>query len=160
MENKFFEFAQNNSGGHFDVDDNVCHRIIIEAKDVAEALEIRAPMLLNQTRSCPCCGDRWSDYTDEVEIDRFKTEGRKVTVYNHYAEPESLWVKKYGSYEVLEKPEWRNRYGSEIFEGKIAFRSIDEYCQFMADEYPWTVPDVRLFLKDGTIKEFYTREYE
>jgi len=29
----FYEFNQNNSGGYFDVDENVCHRVIIEAKD-------------------------------------------------------------------------------------------------------------------------------
>ena len=33
MSSKFYEFNQNNSGGFFDVDENVCHRVIIEANN-------------------------------------------------------------------------------------------------------------------------------
>ena len=43
IQTKFYEFNQNNSGGHFDVDENVCHRVIIEAMD-----EKHAVALLNQ----------------------------------------------------------------------------------------------------------------
>jgi hypothetical protein len=31
---------------------------------------------------------------------------------------------------------------------------IEGYCQWMADNYSWCDPDVRLFYKDGTVKEF------
>ena len=39
-ENKFYEFNQNNSGGSFTVNDKLCHRVVIEAKDTIEANEI------------------------------------------------------------------------------------------------------------------------
>jgi hypothetical protein len=37
---KFYKFSQNNSGGSFDVDDKLCHRIFIEADSVNEANRI------------------------------------------------------------------------------------------------------------------------
>ena len=53
----FFEFNQNNSGGYFDVNGNVCHRVIIEANNSEHAKEIFEPMIKDQSGSCPCCGD-------------------------------------------------------------------------------------------------------
>lgn len=38
MELKWYEFTQNNSGGSFE-DENVCHRMLIEASSFDEALE-------------------------------------------------------------------------------------------------------------------------
>ena len=40
MTTKFFEFKQNNSGGTFDVDENVCNIVIIEAIDEKHAISI------------------------------------------------------------------------------------------------------------------------
>ena len=47
IQTKFYEFNQNNSGGHFDVDENVCHRVIIEAMDEKHAVALFEPMIDN-----------------------------------------------------------------------------------------------------------------
>ena len=60
----FYHFAQNNSGGSFQSDDQVCAHMIIEARHAAEANE-RAEGLgiyfngVEDGLDCPCCGDRW-----------------------------------------------------------------------------------------------------
>ena len=73
IQTKFYEFSQNNSGGHFDVDENVCHRVIIEAMDEKHAVALFEPMIENQSGSCPCCGDRWSpEYANAINLDEYK----------------------------------------------------------------------------------------
>lgn len=60
----FYQFDQNNSGGVFDVDDKVCHRLFIEADSEGEACA-KAEELgcywdgVEKEIDCPCCGDRW-----------------------------------------------------------------------------------------------------
>lgn len=39
MELKWYEFTQNNSGGYFEADENVCHRMLIEASSFDEVIE-------------------------------------------------------------------------------------------------------------------------
>ena len=61
---KFFTFRQNNSGGDFDVNDNVAHYVIIEANSVDEA-NAKAKNIgiyfdgVKNGSDCECCGDRW-----------------------------------------------------------------------------------------------------
>jgi len=78
IETKFYEFNQNNSGGIFDVDENVCNRVIIEAIDAKHAQSLFEPMIENQTGSCPCCGDRWSSYYDPYEIELYKWKKKAI----------------------------------------------------------------------------------
>lgn len=75
QETKFYEFNQNNSGGFFDVDENVCNYVIIEASSADEAIRKLRPMIANQSESCPCCGERWSlDYYDVIDFsDKFES---------------------------------------------------------------------------------------
>lgn len=64
---KFFEFAQNNSGGSFDIDDarGLGPRVWVEACDASHA-NSRALGLgiyfdgVRNGSDCDCCGDRWS----------------------------------------------------------------------------------------------------
>ncbi len=35
---KIYEFSQNNSGGSFDVNDQLCHRLFIEAENETQAI--------------------------------------------------------------------------------------------------------------------------
>ena len=74
----FYLFNQNNSGGGFDVDDNVSHYTIIEADSAEEAnsTAITKGIYFNGCEDdldCPCCGDRWypvddSDGTEKPEV--------------------------------------------------------------------------------------------
>jgi hypothetical protein len=41
------------------------------------------------------------------------------------------------------------------YSDKTTFQSIDDYAQYMADNYGWTVPDIRIFYKDGNVKEIF-----
>ena len=156
IQTKFYEFSQNNSGGYFDVDENVCHRVIIEAMDEKHAVALFEPMIENQSGSCPCCGDRWSpEYANAINLDEYKEKGYSVGVYSHYPDAEQRWFKLYGEFPRIEEPTWKKIYGSKEFSGKIYFETIEQYCQFMANAYGWTVPDVRIHFMDGTKKEIF-----
>ena len=153
LETKFYEFNQNNSGGFFDVDENVCHRVIIEATDAEHAQRIFEPMIENQSYSCSCCGDRWSRYDpDEIELSEWKEKGYSIGVYSHYKGAEERWFELYGGFPRLEEPSWQTEYGIKEFTGKIYFDTIEQYCQFLANAYGWTTPDVRIHFLDGTKK--------
>jgi hypothetical protein len=60
----FFMWSQNNSGGHFVVNENLTWRVVIEA-DTYEQAEQKAFDLgvyyngCDDDRDCSCCGDRW-----------------------------------------------------------------------------------------------------
>jgi hypothetical protein len=158
MKTAFYEFSQNNSGGSFDVDENVCHRVVIEATSEDHARDILEPMIAGQSASCPCCGDRWTPYyADELNIEKFKESGYGVGVYSHYADAEKRWFDLYGNLPRLTEPEWTDEYGSRKFLGKVYFDTIEQYCQFMADTYGWTTPDVRIFRLDGTKTEIFKK---
>ncbi len=63
---KWFRFGQNNSGGYFVVNENVCEEVLIQARSAAEALQ-RGEAFFDNSDSCPCCGDRWSDWIDDTD---------------------------------------------------------------------------------------------
>jgi hypothetical protein len=60
----FYTFSQNNSGGVFDIDDNIREWVIIEGNDMNEILD-RANDIgiyfdgMSKGIDCSCCGDRW-----------------------------------------------------------------------------------------------------
>lgn len=61
----FYHYDQNNSGGSFDIDDNVTLNVIIEAENAMEADMIaeRIGIYFNGVEDdmdCECCGDRWT----------------------------------------------------------------------------------------------------
>jgi hypothetical protein len=69
-ETRFFAYNQNNSGGVFDLTDNVTHWVIIEAGDATEAnakLEHFGGYFngCESGRDCSCCGDRWYAQMEE-----------------------------------------------------------------------------------------------
>lgn len=71
---KFYTFAQNNSGGHYN---GPAQYVIIEARDAAMANQLAedAGLYFDGARSdagpdCPCCGDRWYRmYDDDAGTD-------------------------------------------------------------------------------------------
>ena len=70
---KVYLFDQNNSGGIFIVDDKVCPRVYItaknskEANEKAESIGIYFDGVANGL-DCPCCGDRWNR-VDEYDVE-------------------------------------------------------------------------------------------
>jgi len=160
----WYEFDQNNSGGHFITDDKVCHRLWIEAESHEEAIE-KAEELgcywdgVNRGRDCHCCGDRWSKSNDTpINFAHYDTKGYVVNVHeNTCVDVEAEWNRRYGNYDVVEKPKRREAFnGSFVWAGRIKFNSIEEYAQFLADEYGWTVLDIRLYYADGSVKEIFS----
>lgn len=157
----FYEFNQNNSGGVFKVDAKVCHRLFIEADSADEAVT-KAEELgcywygVDTGVDCPCCGDRWSkDYLDSRS---FPME------YRLTESSAERWKEKYGSYEIMEEPVEKKielkftRSSWTEYEGKVRFNSVEEYAQYLANEYGWTAPDARIYYKDGTVKEIFVEK--
>ena len=163
---KFYEFTQNNSGGHFDCDDDVCHRVVIQAGSEDEAVSKALGLGVyfdgcEKGVDCDCCGDRWSRYCDEVDIASINKRGYNVSEYvisGDKSKAEKEWNDMFGKYEKKENPSWRKTYSSEAFEGKITFRDEIEYFQFLADQYGWTCPDVRIFYMDGNRHEIFSNK--
>lgn len=162
----FYQFNQNNSGGSFVVNDKLCHNVIIEADNADEAINKAEELgcywdgVLNG-RDCSCCGDRWSkSWLHPIDVEEFTTTGRKVSVYEHvYEKASAKWNKKYGAYEIVEQPSFvKTISGFTRYEGTIRFKDIEEYVQYLADEYGWTTPDARIFYKDGHVKEIYIQK--
>jgi hypothetical protein len=151
----FYMFDQNNSGGFFDVDDLVCHRVVIEAETQEDAENIFAPMVVNQSSSCPCCGDRWHG-CDLLDINRINKNGYEVSVHGrgNDSETEKEWFDKYGEYGTHTKPSWIEKFPRR-FEGRIIFKDILEYLQFSANEYGWTTPDIRVYFLNGEKLEIF-----
>ena len=63
-ETRFFTYGQNNSGGVFDLTDDVTHWVIIEAYNALAANSKLASIGgyfdgCEAGIDCPCCGDRW-----------------------------------------------------------------------------------------------------
>jgi len=95
MSTFFYEFSQNNTGGSFDVDDKVCHRLFVEAKSAKEARK-KAKDLgvyfngVSKGLDCGCCGDRWYKVDDSDKID--------LTSISKSYKKEFLHIKDYAQY--------------------------------------------------------------
>jgi hypothetical protein len=154
----FYDFTQNNSGGHFVTDDKICHRLLIEADSKREAEWIAEDLGVyfdGGGGDCPCCGDRWyrSHSDDPVDI----LEPYQISVSHHRANAEDLWQSKYGKLAIVEPPKWEEHGSTRSYIGKVLFRSIEEYAQYLADEWGWTTPDCRIFYKSGKVKEIFSK---
>jgi hypothetical protein len=117
---KWYEFSQNNSGGSFVVNENLSHRVYIQALDTASAISKAEDMGIyfngcEDGRDRSCCGDRWHEPYGEV---KFPLE-----------------------------------YGNDLI-----FKNIEEYAQYLADEYGWTRPDIYLHYANGDKKKIYKKE--
>ena len=102
---KFYSFSQNNSGGHFDIDEKrgINEYVIIEALNSNHANDRAEEIGLyfsgcDDGYDCPCCGDRWhrawvNDGYDVPSIYGEPLENSKKTlfrdsVYVHYMDGE------------------------------------------------------------------------
>jgi hypothetical protein len=174
MENKFYEITQNNSGGSFDVDDKLCHRLFIEADNaniaasIAENLGCYWDGCYNDM-DCPCCGDRWYKPGEGsvVDLDRINEQwgGYEVSQYldgtAHDNEnvidniksmyPDAVWL--------TELKVETTKFGGRKVVGKIRMDNIEQYAQLMANLYGWTKPECRIYYKDGTVKNIYINKH-
>ena len=87
---KWFLFQQNNSGGYFDVDNKVCHRVFIQATNASEAEDIAEGLGIyfngvDNGNDCGCCGDRWSS-ADIVELPVKYFGAIELTTVEEYAQ--------------------------------------------------------------------------
>ena len=64
---KWFEFSQNNSGGYFIDNDDVCETVFIQARSAYEALNMAKFLFEPYSEYCGCCGERWSYYVDDSD---------------------------------------------------------------------------------------------
>jgi len=68
----WYEFRQNNSGGRYDINEDVSVRVLIQAATPAEA-NARAEQVgiyfdgCHSNLDCDCCGDRWDKAWDALE---------------------------------------------------------------------------------------------
>jgi hypothetical protein len=66
---RYYMFNQNNSGGRFDVNNEVAHNVIIQAMSAEEANRIAEDNGIyfagGGGRDCECCGDRWYPCRDD-----------------------------------------------------------------------------------------------
>lgn len=94
---RWYKWNQNNSGGSFHVNDDVTHRIYIEAYSYEEA-ERKALGLgvyyngCDDGSDCPCCGDRWYE-GDEVT---FPLSWGKELNFNNIEEYAGYMTDNYG----------------------------------------------------------------
>lgn len=167
METQFYELTQNNSGGSHDCDETVCHRLIIEATSVEDAIN-KAEDLgcywdgVDKDIDCSCCGDRWYQPYSPIDIDNMNTKwgGYEVGEYleksDNIDEALESFKSKYPDAKWSEEPKVIDKYGSQKITGKIEIDSIERYAQVVANEYGgWTSPDTRIFYKNGQVTEIF-----
>lgn len=173
METKFFEFSQNNTGGSFVTDSKLCHRLFIEASSEDEAIS-KAEDLgcywngVDEGYDCECCGDRWYPSGSFVDLEEMnkrwggyeiaewleEKRGEKISD----AEAISALKAQYRKSVWLTEPVLEDKYGSRRVIGKIRLDSIEQYAQIMANLFGWTKPDCRIFYRDGSVKEIYSKK--
>lgn len=144
-----------------DVDDNVCHRVFIEAETSKDAQNKFEPMIENKSSSCPCCGDRWSGCDpDEVELERLSTKGYPVGVYTNYKDYDKRFDKIINGLRLIEEPKLiKHSYGKE-FRGIVAIDTVEQYAQFMANQYGYSTPDAIIHYANGTKKQIFKANLE
>lgn len=166
METKFYEFSQNNTGGSFVTDSKLCHRLIIEASSASEASDIAEDLGcywdgVEDGSDCPCCGDRWHNYPDAIDLKKIndKWKGYEYSTWvgsNEKPEEALERIKsRYPKSEWFDEPRIEEKYGSQRIIGRMKMNTLEEYAQVTADLYGWTKPDIRIFYKNGDVKEIF-----
>ena len=92
----WYEYDQNNSGGRFESDDKICHRVYIQAKSDFDSLVIAEDLGIyldgcSDGLDCPCCGDRWG----EADKLTFPKKFNGSTTFKSVEEYATFLAKKY-----------------------------------------------------------------
>ena len=169
---KFYEYSQNNTGGSFATDDNLCHRLFIEANSSDEADSIAEGLGcywngVDEGSDCPCCGDRWYGAYSAIDLTSMTREKDssypvEECVDRKESASEALvsLKERYSEFEWIKEPSINEKYGSQIIEGSVKLNNIEDYAQVLADQYGWTSPDARIFYYDGSVKEIFSAKVE
>jgi hypothetical protein len=151
----FYEFGQNNTGGSFTVNDKLCHRIFIEAQSprVANAMLEDLGGYFDGCASgedCSCCGDRWHPVSegDAVNFPR---------AYGNYTKERAEFISEKYSVEARKCTSVK-KYDTQGRDWEVVFTSVDQFAQWLADEFGWTSPDVRVYYADGKVLDVYRRK--
>ena len=147
----FYEFNQNNSGGHMDYNDKLTHRVFIEAEDYRSANSIAEDLGIyfngvDNGSDCECCGDRWYEGTELTfphQTGSFNDEEAKAI------------VNKVGGTIVPTK--YKSTRKEVRFD--IVFETVEDYAKYMANQWNYFKNDkaeARVFYKNGDILEVYT----
>ncbi len=169
---KFYELSQNNSGGSFDVNDKLCHRLFIEAESEKAALEIAEDLGcywngVDDGMDCECCGDRWYRSASELDLEEMNTKwnGLEISQWldkNKGTHIEDVVIQnlkaQYPGSEWLVEPILERKYGSARVIGKIRLDSVEQYAQILANLYGMSKPDCRIFYANGEVKEIFRPE--
>lgn len=91
---KFYRYRQNNTGGYFDIDDNLDVTVIIEANDYNQANDIAGDIGIyfdgtSGGLDCSCCGDRWCEQYDDDEPTELPEQ------YGMPIEEQTKWIVHY-----------------------------------------------------------------
>lgn len=159
---KFYEFNQNNSGGIYDVTEDVTSVVIIEAYTEQQAVEILEPMIEDQSASCRCCGERWNtSYVEEVNLNYEWEVKTYYTSEKTEQETEEEWYRLYGNLPYKVKPTKQQKNSYFVFTTNIIMETIEQYAQFMCNNFGNSVdkgkPELILHYFGGTKKLFYTQ---
>jgi hypothetical protein len=150
----FFEFRQNNSGGEFDVDENLCLSIYIEAEKAEEAKEKALDLGVyfdgvENGVDCECCGDRW--YESDTKLDE-----SNIMFLSRYDENKLDEILKIVGSNLVRKP------GDSIMVGsvsrilshfEIGFDTLSQKLKAQSIlDTKWTSPMYRVFYKNGGVE--------
>jgi len=154
MKLRFYEYSQNNSGGSFDVDKNLCHRIIIEAESCVAAdakLESLGGYFDGCAAGldCDCCGDRWHPACNAIEL---------PNVWGGLTQSQAEKIAE--TYKVNARKSKEKSSSDNARNWEVVFETIDSYARYLADRFGWTTPDVRIFYANGSVLEINSIQFE
>lgn len=99
----YFEFRQNNSGGHFVIDRKRGLGpevwILANTPDEADMKALGIGIYLDGAGDCECCGARWSNASDWNVKD--SVEPNSYSFYNH----DEIYVHEGDGFRIIAKPE-------------------------------------------------------
>ena len=146
----FYLYKQNNSGGRFDKNDKVAEYVIIESISSNLAKEFMEYLTIDQSPSCPCCGERW--YPGLADDELILPSTKSPFIYTHYKDYEQRYKQHYGEFETIENPSVKTTsWGSKIFKGSIKLNTIEEYAKYIVNNDDFT-PSVIIYYLNGDKK--------
>ena len=94
----FYHFNQNNSGGWYHNNKDLCHHVIIEAENAAEANELAESIGIyfngvEDNLDCSCCGDRWYPVWGQGDDEPLIYGARPAVYAEHFPEPGEVFCR-------------------------------------------------------------------